>query len=76
MGQQKFHHLFKSTVMPTTGDEESEEDFLDTEDELEGIPELTFDLEEELSSRGSTGRRLVEITLHKSKCKVSVGNLQ
>lgn len=38
--------------LPSSVEGESDDDVLDTEDELEGIPELTLDLEEELA--GST----------------------
>ncbi|XP_042878001.1 echinoderm microtubule-associated protein-like 5 [Penaeus japonicus] len=44
--------------LPSTVEGESDDDVLDTEDELEGIPELTIDLEEELAgSTRSSGRR-------------------
>lgn len=36
--------------VPSKADGDSEEDVLDTEDELEGIPELTIDLEGDLST--------------------------
>ncbi|KAK7066468.1 Echinoderm microtubule-associated protein-like 5, partial [Halocaridina rubra] len=36
---------------------ESNDDVMDTEDELEGIPELTLDLEEELSERQTRSKR-------------------
>ncbi|ROT74041.1 putative echinoderm microtubule-associated protein-like 5 isoform X2 [Penaeus vannamei] len=44
--------------LPSSVEDESDDDVLDTEDELEGIPELTLDLEEELAgSTRSSGRR-------------------
>lgn len=40
------------SLNPKTEGAESEEELLDTEDEYEGIPELTLDLEGEMSLPG------------------------